>query len=165
METVGALGEKNVAGKMALRTSRNVLQFGLISRPFRPPTNAKRPPVAHSTTRACRSSKPNVTTTAPTNSFASSRSYRKAIRSAPISTSSPLPGQARAGNSRAACASDDAPAKRTCDALRSRVGRHRWVLSIPLPDIENVDQRRASDPIRHSVFGGWRNQSVECGQE
>jgi hypothetical protein len=28
METVGALGEKNVAGKMALRTSRNVLQFG-----------------------------------------------------------------------------------------------------------------------------------------
>jgi hypothetical protein len=27
METVGAMGEENVAGKMALRTGRNVVQF------------------------------------------------------------------------------------------------------------------------------------------
>jgi hypothetical protein len=40
-------------------------------------------------------------------------------------------GHARARNSRAACASDDTRAKRTCDSLPSRVGRHRSVLSIP----------------------------------
>jgi hypothetical protein len=28
-------------------------------------------------------------------------------------------------------------------------------------DIENVDQRGAPHPIRHGVFGGWRNQSVK----